>query len=234
MSTSYSPQTVTSGLVFTIDSTNRKSYFSGSSNWNDLSGNNYNGTFPNGIGFNTSNGGNLTFNGTNQYVNCGSSLSQSANFSISCWTKRNGIQPSAGGVICGQSGATPGYGQNYLLSISASASPVALFSQSSDSYKNVKSNTVILDDTWYYIVGTYDTVANVMRLYINGGLENSTSLTADPPTTGSQLFLVGASDGSSPGNWFKGSVSDVRVYNKTLSLSEIQQNFNATKKKFGL
>lgn len=234
MATRYSPAIVTNGLVLALDVTNNKSYTSGSSNFTDLSGNSNNGTFPNGIGYNSSNGGNLTFNGTNQYVSCGSRLSQAGSFSVGCWLKRNGTQPGAGGVVCGQSGAAPNYSQNYLLSLNANASPVAVFSQSSDSYKSLNGTTLLSNNTWYYVVGTYDTITNTMRIYVNGALENSTTLTTDPPTAGSQLFLVGASDGSSPANWFVGSVSNVVVYNRELSLNEIQQNFNATKKKFGL
>jgi hypothetical protein len=234
MAIRYSPSIVTNGLVLALDVANIKSYFSGSSNFNDISGNANNGTFPNGIGFNSLNGGNLTFNGTSQYVNCGTGLSQAGSFSISCWLKRTGIQPSNGGVICGRSAGPSGYEQNYLLSVSASASPVIVFSQSSDTYKSIKATTILTNNSWYYTTGTYNTNTNTLSVYVNTVLESTGALVTDPPTTGPQYFLVGASDGTSPANWFTGSVSIITVYNRVLSQSEIQQNYNATKARFGL
>lgn len=229
------PKIVTSGLVFAVDAANRNSYVSGSgTTWTDLSGNNNNGTLTNRPSFSATNGGNFDFNGTTQYVNCGSGLDQASSFSISVWAKRNGIQggPNNVGLICSRSGTAPNYKQNYQLGILSTN--YMIFNSSSDSYKILSSLTQALNNTWYEITGTYDTSNNTMRIYINGLFENSTTLTVDPPTDGSQLFLIGASDGSVPGNYFKGSVANVKIYNRLLSDSEVLQNYNAAKARFGL
>ena len=45
--------------------------------------------------------------------------------------------------------------------------------------------------------------------------------------------LVG-SVGGGIGNFFDGNISNVKIYNKVLTDSEIQQNYNVTKGRFGL
>jgi hypothetical protein len=59
------PNVVTNGLVLALDAANPKSYVSGSTTWNDLSGNNYNGTLSGSTipTYNASNGGSLSFPG---------------------------------------------------------------------------------------------------------------------------------------------------------------------------
>ena len=59
---------VTNGLVLALDASDRNSYVSGSTTWNDMSGNSYNGTLTNGPTFNSGSGGSIVFDGSNDYV----------------------------------------------------------------------------------------------------------------------------------------------------------------------
>ena len=59
---------VTDGLVLQLDAVNSKSYVSGSTTWNDLSGNSYTGTLLNGVGYSSEVGGSLSFDGSNDYI----------------------------------------------------------------------------------------------------------------------------------------------------------------------
>ena len=59
---------VTNGLVLALDAADRNSYVSGSTTWNDLSGNAYNGTLTNVPTYSIANGGNITFDGSNDYI----------------------------------------------------------------------------------------------------------------------------------------------------------------------
>lgn len=223
------PKIVTSGLVLALDAANKNSYVSGSKNVFDLAGTSVTGSLKNGVGFSNTNVGNFVFDGTNDFVNCGTGLSQAGSFTISAWFKRNG---TGTGIICSRTEGPATYKQNYVLFVSSSNA--VGFSQSSDSYKRIMSTTSTANNTWYEVTGTYDTTTNTMRLYVNGVSENSTTLVTDPPTDGSQYFLLGASDGTSPANWLKGSVASVKLYNRLLSAAEVLQNYNATRARFGL
>jgi hypothetical protein len=69
-----------------------------------------------------------------------------------------------------------------------------------------------------------------LYLYINGILDSST------PATGSMVFAAPSISviGTSFGSYFTGKISSFRIYNRSLTNTEIQQNYNATKSKFGL
>ena len=86
----YSPRIVTSGLVLALDAAERLSYPRTGTTWRDLSGNNNTGTLTNGPTFSAGNMGNIVFDGTNDYVNCGnnSSINLTSYITLSTWTKK--------------------------------------------------------------------------------------------------------------------------------------------------
>lgn len=227
------PKIVTDGLVLCLDAGNPKSYPGSGTAWTDLSRNGNNGTLTNGPTFSSANSGSIVFDGANDYANCGGGGGQSGSFAVSAWFKRNGAQSGVSGVIFCRSGANPNYKQNFVLSISG-ATNYARFSTSIDAYKFIDSTAAIADNIWYEIMGTYDSSTKTLQIYINGVLQNSTTITTNPPTDGSQLITLGSSDGTVPGNFFKGSISAAKLYNRLLTPVEILQNYNATKGRFRL
>ena len=82
------------------------------------------------------------------------------------------------------------------------------------------SSGTIEADSWQHFVATYDNGA--AKLYKNGGLISSFSY-AGPIVFGSTFGI------SSSGNAMDGYVDDVRVYNRALSVSEIEAIYNATR-----
>ena len=230
------PNIVTNGLVLYLDAGNRKSFISGSNrnSWFDLISTSVTGSLKNGTSFNFNNLGAMVFDGVNDYVNCGSTAAQVGSFTINGWAKRNGTQsgPNNVGVFVSRSETVPNYKQNYQLSIIAANK--AMFNTSVDSYKSITGSVVIADNTWYDITGTFDSTTKTMKIYVNGTFQGSTTITANPPTDSNQLFTVGCSDGTVPGNYFKGSVASIKLYNRTLTDAEVFQNYNATKTRFGL
>lgn len=56
MALAHSPKIVTDGLVLCLDAGNVKSYPGSGTVWNDLSGNDNNGTLVNGVGYSGTNG----------------------------------------------------------------------------------------------------------------------------------------------------------------------------------
>ena len=84
---------VTSGLILNLDAGNASSYPGTGTTWTDLSGNNNNGTLVNGVGYSSSNGGIMTFDGVNDFVNCGNSstFNQTNALTLSTWVKINSL-----------------------------------------------------------------------------------------------------------------------------------------------
>jgi hypothetical protein len=92
------------------------------------------------------------------------------------------------------------------------------------------NSTKISLNTWYHVVGLRDS-SNQYVVYVNGvaSTNNSTStlsLTALDPR-------IGINPASSAEIW-NGKISSVRLYNRALTASEIQQNYNALRSRFGI
>jgi hypothetical protein len=81
--------------------------------------------------------------------------------------------------------------------------------------------------------------SNIQKLYINGVLVTSSAknLVGKTYNISGREFLIGASRdeaGTGALAHFNGKIYSVYVYGRTLTDSEITQNFNATKFRFGL
>jgi hypothetical protein len=92
-----------------------------------------------------------------------------------------------------------------------------------------------VNNTWYHLIFTteYDNVNTIAKIYINGIFNNSGSFAG---AQGNVAYKFTVGDGGNSSAWypFNGRVSNVKVYNKTLTPQEILQNFNATRSRFGV
>ena len=224
MSFNYSPKIVTNGLVLCLDAANTKSYVSGSTIWTDLSRSGINGTLTNGPTFNSSNGGSIVFDGVDDYVNLGSFQSLINNFTLTTWCK---ITSTTGANILGfyntsspYNGWGVGYSQNPL-----NGSKLNFWDGSSW----INSNITIADSIWRQICIVVSSTY-LVSFYINGVF--STSIQATTISSFSGTKAIGARNdgvGSTSGN-----IAQTQIYNRALSSTEIKQNYNATKGRYGL
>ena len=76
---------VTDGLVLLLDAANTKSYVSGSTIWNDLSRSGNTGTLTNGPTYNSSNGGSIVFDGSNDFIE--GTITVPTSFTFNVWLK---------------------------------------------------------------------------------------------------------------------------------------------------
>lgn len=220
------PRIVTSGLVLNLDAANTKSYPGSGTSWTDLSGNNNTGTLTNGPTFSSANNGQIVFDGTNDYVNITvgptsplkitNNITVSVWFYNSSWKESNIIQGGGYGFIFWT--GTSIYGAAYDGKI--------IWGKQQTTNQVISNNTYSgLLNVWYNIVGTYN--GTTLRLYYNGVLdkEQNNSFTFDV----SECTIGTGIDGT-----FNGRISNVNVFNRVLTQSEIQQNFNALRGRFGV
>ena len=89
-----------------------------------------------------------------------------------------------------------------------------------DTYRINSTTEYPIDGTWMHVAATYD--GATMRLYING-VEEASLATTVPIATNTLPVGIGAqSDGT---RWFMGWLDEARVYNRVLTLDEIQTLF---------
>jgi hypothetical protein len=219
------PKIVTNGLVLNLDVGQQNSYRGSGTTWTDLSGNGNNGTLVNGVGYSASNLGSLSFDGVDDYIDCGnnSSLSVGNNITANAWFYVNSTsvyQPIVSKVVSNQSLGWEMANSNgtFRTTFRPSATQINL---------SVGSLSV---GNWYMGTMTFDNTT--ARLYLNGVQTGSTT-TGGPVTLNSTQPLQIGTRGI-PSNWYNGNIAQVSIYNRALTAQEIQQNFNATKSRFGL
>ena len=76
-------------------------------------------------------------------------------------------------------------------------------------------------NTWTHLACTYD--GSTLRLYVNGTQVSSRAQTGTMATSSNPLQIGGD---SLFGQYFRGSIDEVRVYNRALSATEIQPDMN--------
>lgn len=91
-------------------------------------------------------------------------------------------------------------------------------------------STFIDDGNWHQFAATWDGIAGVRRLYVDGKLNNLVSHDAGPmtPANGTYLTLGGrcGAGSSIPGNLLIGQLFDVQIYGVALSGSAVQSLFS--------
>jgi hypothetical protein len=241
---------VTNGLVMVLDAANPRSYVSGSTTWRDLSGNNSTASLVNNTGYIDPPIGGLVFNGSSSYCNYTASYTYLSSSAIEVVFNCNDApftsQPLK--LISGYR-HNPGYsfptiGAIYLEGRVLKASVIT----TTQTYRTVADTSLINLNSYYYVVLNKNVETGVLDLYVNGSLKGTTTFDsasyAQWPGLGNYIganqFDIGKSSntadsqGWGSGSYFSGSIHSIKLYNRVLSSTEVLQNYNATKARFGL
>ena len=218
---------VTGGLVLLLDAANTKSYPTTGTTWTDISRGGNNGTLINGPTFNSANGGSIVFDGTNDYIKPPASTNlQLTDFTLSSWVRIN-VQNIQQFIIDTSTSLSNGSGYSYRIN---SDNKIRFWAY--DANNNLNSNTIILPNIWYNILVTYNNTTKLQSIYINGVFDISNTHTNPFVVSTVTNLQIGGS--SILGGYLNGRITQVSIYNRALSPTEIQQNFNATRSRFGI
>lgn len=227
---------IRNNLVLYLDATNTKSYTSGSSTWFDLSGNNNNSVLTNGPTFSTTNGGGITFDGTDDYISSlDNNILRPTTFTIDVWFRPTSFSTYNTLVVKPVNG--PVWSSPYLSYMIRIQSNGTLLQCGTNNglYQTLDTSLTFTANINYNITFTYDSSNRIATAYRNGIQVNTTTFTAGSITYGTSPLLIGAGYGTSPtGEHFAGSIFNVKMYNKVLTATEVLQNYNTTKTRFGL
>lgn len=237
MGVTYNPGVVTNGLVLCLDAGNTKSYPGSGTTWTDLSGNGNNGTLVNTPTYNTSGyfdfdytqSENVTFSNTSslQFLN-------RLPYTLEAWVypTRNPGANNWTGIFDRESNAGSGRDGYNLYFLGSVGTDTYFFTErfTSGTYNqsSVTLSQSITVNNWHHIVGTYD--GTTLSLYRNGSLVGTPATTTGNITNTSKSLTIGVRGG----NYFGGRISNTKIYNRALTTTEIQQNFNALRGRFGV
>ena len=201
---------VQDGLVLNLDAGVKESY-NGGTTWRDLEGNT-NGTLTAGPVFKKNNGGSIAFDGTDDRVSLGTGANVYRGlFTTNFWVKFSSFNT----VLLGHSGT-------YAPYIATSS---VVYIRNSQGYHSINSFS-LSTDTWENITLTRNYTD--VKFYHNGGVVGSITM----GDAGQYLSTLGAyANGGFP---LSGEVSIFNLYNRALTATEVAQNFNVTRHRFGI
>jgi len=228
----YSPQPVTSGLVYYIDAGNVSSYSGTGSSINNIAGTAPGASTINNSPAFTSAGQSsyFTFNGSTQYILTANLIGQSlsSNVTIECWVNTS----ADNGVVVTEQGNLPvntGW-HDSQIEIVAGNLEVATWE-----YTIGAGGTVVgpvTRNVWQQYTLTQN--ATTTTGYING---STTASTAHVRTfSASELYygiMLGDSTSLGDGTFLAGNWSILKIYNRALTQAEVQQNYNALNERYG-
>jgi len=231
------PPIITNGLLMHLDAGSRMSYTSGSTTWNDLSGNGRTmtltrsgsaGSFPT---FDPTNQGVIVFDGTGSYGS-GSAITGlgTSDRTINIWLKVNTLKSGSANVRMFNLAAdestsdTPAF--IFTFSGYAPTAEVGAGGTPYDGYFNLSMVT----GSWFNICTTI-TSTKIITAYQNGALVSSKTFTG---TCGTNPIPEIARYNNNYGQYGNPNIGIIQIYNRALSAQEVAQNYNALKSRFGL
>jgi hypothetical protein len=221
---------ITSGLIQNLDANNSTSYGGTGNNWTDLAGTNH-GTIVGGT-FTTS-GGVSFFNfptaSVASYVSA--PLNKTASMTFNVWAKINTIPvPNCMLFNAGTSPNGPDvFFENTAISWNVWDGSTTTFKNGG---VNINSTTVVGNTNWHNYTFCVDAASNNVKMYLDGVLVGTSNYWSPIRNTATALYIGGAGAGDNAWNWI-GGISIFQSYNRALTATEVNTNFNALKSRFG-
>jgi hypothetical protein len=231
---------VTNGLVLNVDAGFTPSYPSNGNTWYDISSSGNNGTLTNGPTFDSNNGGSILFDGVDDEVLVGDVVyTMVSGMTWDLWVKRT----SDGNIFnmmmsnfipymafrgTGSGSDINRYQISYRTITGGTTSQRNLYTTGA-----TFSNNIWYNFTYTLLYDLQNQLATA-KIYVNGVFNTSSSNYTDSlyqPSVGSRLRLGNYTSNQYP---FPGNISNFKIYHKILSDSEVLQNYNALKSRFGL
>jgi hypothetical protein len=219
MSVFAGPEIVNSGLVLSLDAGNTKSYPGSGTTWTDLSGNGNIGTLTNGPTYSSVNGGSLVFDGVDDKVSTNYKPSGARSYFI--WVKFNSLTHPSGFQLTGTQESNA-----YTYIGIQNGGDVYYYAGTATTGGNIGNPVTV--NTWVnlgfvlFSDGSRRVYKNGIEIHYNtGGLGG----------TATAEFSVGCINNAYNVN---GNIPQVSIYSKALTATEIQQNFNALRGRFGI
>ena len=213
-------------LVLNLDAGSRASYVGVGTSWYDLSGNNLNGTLINGPTFSgTGVSSSIVFDRTNDYVSVAdnSLLNTFSAMTLEIIVKYTTTNDQIFVQKWNYSGGSQGY------TIELYANEIAAACYTGTNYLRVAVSSYPVNNVYHMVLTLSGTT---QTLYINGASVSSNSSGAVPSLTGTALTIGNRSNLT--GTYFGGNVYLTKFYNRALTASEILQNFNAYRTRYGI
>ena len=213
-------------MVLNLDAGNTSSYVGSGNTWNDLSGSSSNVTTTS-TSYSATNGGNISFNGTNSYADFTANIGNTNVVTVAMWVKTNSLTSPVGMYF--------GFG---LYDIWTNGGNIGFNTAGGDQYGITSTQVDYLGivGNWRHLVFVmYSGSKTNNKIYVNA--ENQT-LTQIAGAFGTANANFNSGNGRIVGwrndlSWkLNMQVASFKVYNRELTAQEIRNNFNAESPRF--
>ena len=230
---------VTEDLVLNLVAFDTSSWTGSGSTWYDLSGQSQNGTIygasASTVGNDGSGTGSFLFDGYNDRVECGTITGFAADdeITLEAWVRLTSLTADDGDSCFIIQGGDSGLHYDFKTN-----GNYISFRVGGGSSGTINTSSTVSTNTWYHLVGTHN--GTTSNFYLNNSLQgtkshnyafNNSSVT----DLGRYRYtpLGGGSPSSTNSGQLNGYLSVVRIYQKALTASEVSQNYNLDKSRFG-
>lgn len=185
----------------------------------DLSGYGNDGTVTNALNIS---GGKLgeaySFDGVSDYIDLGNIIhfNTSKNWSISLMFKRLGTNEAREEMLIYQASA-------FSIDVDKDVDGAIRITDRTTFQNKYTSADVINVGSWQHLVVTFNANTNAYLVYVDNAVKSTLGLLSDPLTENTNSLSLSRNSGTSA---FNGSIDEVLFFNKTLSVSEIDDIYN--------
>jgi len=226
------------GSELYYDASNPYSYSGSGTSVKDLSGKTRDGTLLGTAGgYNTTNGGVFSFNGTNQNISTGWKPSTTFSLQMAFYNNYSYSNDWNRGILTTyDQNAVPltvancCYGIYIGTQLTSNSSAGLHFFYDNNASGNIGTTSTFSVNQWYILTVISDPSANSnqgsIKFYLDGGNTEIAAITGKTSHVGN--LFIGRSGWNGPnGDWWKGYIANTIVYNRVLTGAEITKNFNS-------
>lgn len=223
---------VTDNLVVYLNSGDYSSYPGSGSTWTDLAGTPNNATLFNTPTYSSTYEGILQFDDASSEYATIPNIGTIQNWTVEVWVR---FTASLNGKVAMVVGNQYNLSTSINFTIGTNGAPGS-YNIQAGFFQNGWYNTTGFAptlNTWYQIVGTYD--GSTIRQYVNGVANGGTLNVAKTLQSGGEIRIMRRwDDAVNSSNLFDGDLAIARIYSSALTATQVLQNFNANKSRFGL
>jgi len=225
------PIEATDGLIVHLDCGNTRSYAGSGTSVSSLSGLGNTGILINGPTFSSSNGGQIIFDGTNDYIKLPANNAYNLNNgSLTIEVFYSIINPIIGERMILEHNNWQAAGL-YQLTFATNNVYRYNFPEAWVGGQQLDYTDTNLElNKWTHVVAHFNTNTNTSRLYINTQLKaERTDITAELGNSTSDIFIF-CRNGT--GLFLAAKLGYIKLYNRALTAQEIFQNYHAAKGRY--
>lgn len=193
----------------------------------DTMDNGYDGSISAGVTWGSdSNRTYLVFNEVQGEVNCGG-IDFAGSVTISAWVNYD----ASGSNTYRRAVAKGNFSSGWQLGLTSANTAEFAATEDLGTLRVLSGTTAMSTSSWNHIVGVYDIDTDAIYLYVNGNLENSTSIS--PGSMGIMLnadpFMIGRAYPEGGANRWKGFIDGISYWNRALSIEEVTEIYQNNK-----